>query len=133
MHKPLKLANNQLKIHHLKVVHSKFYFVFKMCVKMDIQKAKKSVCDRTHRILSTRNFNLLRPKLHLLHSCLIIHQPVQKSHISYYFSEKTKRDNAQKRMSSLSKLIYIINNLVAECFFYSYFVFQIKKKVLYGI
>lgn len=45
------------------------------------------------------------------------------------FSKKTKRDNAQKSMYSLSKLIYIINNLVAEWYFHSYFVFQIKIKI----
>lgn len=32
-------------------------------------------------------------------------------------------------MYSLSKLIYIINNLVAEWYFHSYFVFQIKIKI----
>lgn len=71
--------------------------IFFLNVRQDgYTKIKRSVCDLTHRIFSTRSFNLLRPKLRPLHSRLIIHQPVQKKPISYYFSKKTKIDNAQR-------------------------------------
>lgn len=96
-----------------------YIYFFKNVRQDGYTKTKRSVCDLTHRIFSTRPFNLLRPKLHPLHPRLINISTSTKTLISYISSKKTKRDNAQKRMYSLSKLIYIINNLVAKCYFHS--------------
>lgn len=62
-------------------------YIFFLNVSQDgYTKSKRSVCDLTHRIFSTRNFNLLRPKLHPLHSRLInISTSTKKPHFLYLF------------------------------------------------
>lgn len=62
-------------------------YIFFLNVSQDgYTKSKRSVCDLTHRIFSTRNFNSLRPKLHPLHSRLInISTSTKKPHFLYLF------------------------------------------------
>lgn len=84
--------------------------IFFLNVRQDgYTKIKRSVCDLTHRIFTTRSFNLLRPKLRPLHSRLIIHRPVQKKnpfHITFLKRQReiTHKENVQFIKTNLYQL-----------------------------
>lgn len=69
-------------------------------------KIKRSLCRLTYRVFNATSINLLRTKLCPLHARLKHHQPIRNSLISYKFSEKTKRDNAQKENDFINNSLY---------------------------
>lgn len=69
-------------------------------------KIKRSLCRLTYRVFNATSINLLRTKLRPLHARLKHHQPIRNSLISYTFSEKTKRDNAQKENDFINNSLY---------------------------